>query len=190
MAVLIAVGVIAIFNLARALLRFVENREFVMVPLAGLAVAGLAIAFAEITDHSVNDVLFSGETDLPQLVAGASTWSVGALAALLLFKGVAWTVSLSAFRGGPVFPSLYLGAAAGLAASHLAGFAMTPAVAAGMGAATTAALGLPLSGVILAVLLTANTGPGASPVIIVAVVVSFLVTRALAASRSAQPANG
>jgi H+/Cl- antiporter ClcA len=186
----VAVGSFVIFRAARWLLRFVEAREFVVVPLAGLAVAGLAIAFSEITDKSVNAVLFSGETDLPHLVAGASTWSVGALIALIVFKGLAWAVSLSAFRGGPVFPALYLGAAGGLAASHMAGFSMTPAVAVGMGAATTAALGLPLSGLVLAVLLTANTGPGASPVIIVGVVVSYLVTRALAAPAGAEPAHG
>ena len=48
--------------------------------------------------------------------------------------GHAYAISLAGFRGGPVFPSLVLGAAAGLMASHLPGFAMTPAVAVGMGA--------------------------------------------------------
>ena len=46
-------------------------------------------------------------------------------------------------------------------ASHLAGFAITPAVAVGMGAAVVSVLGLPLSAVVLAELLTANTGAGA-----------------------------
>ena len=94
---------------------FVESREFVLLPLAGLAVAGLAIAFEAITDHSVNDVLFSGESALPGLVSGAGTWSVSALLLVIVFKGLAWTISLGSFRGGPIFPALFLGAAAGLA---------------------------------------------------------------------------
>ena len=62
-------------------------------------------------------------------------WSVSALALLIAFKGIAWSISLGGFRGGPVFPSLFLGAAAGVMASHLPGFSITPAVAVGMGAA-------------------------------------------------------
>ena len=64
---------------------------------------------------------------------GASTWSLTALALLIALKGLAWSISLSGFRGGPTFPGLLLGVAAGLLASHLPGFAMTPAVAVGWG---------------------------------------------------------
>ena len=128
-----------------------------LLPLAGLAVAGCAIAFDAITDHSVNDVLFSGEAALPGLVEGAGTWSVSALALVIVFKGLAWTISLASFRGGPIFPALFLGASAGLLGSHLAGFDETAAVAVGLGAATVSALGLPLSAVVLATLLTTET---------------------------------
>src|SRR5690242_1746925 len=185
LAVALTIGVLLLMRRARALLPRLESREFVLLPLAGLAIAGLAIAFSYAADKSVNDVLFSGESDLPNLVAGAGTWSVGALALLLVFKGLAYSISLAGFRGGPVFPSLFLGAAAGLMASHLPGLAMTPAVAVGMGAAFTAALGLPLSGVIVAVLLTSGSGAGASPVIIVGVVVAYVVRRAMAAAAEA-----
>ena len=73
----------------------------------------------EIPIHSVR---------LPGLVAQASTWSVGALALLLVCKGIAYALSLGSFRGGPTFPAVFLGAAAGLMASHLPGFPVTPAV--------------------------------------------------------------
>jgi H+/Cl- antiporter ClcA len=190
-AIVVAIAIFAIMRIARKLLPLVESREFVLLPLAGLAVAGLAIAFSEAADKPVNAVLFSGETALPSLVGQAGTWSVSALALLLAFKGLAWAISLAGFRGGPVFPALFLGAAGGLMASHLAGFATTPAVAVGMGAATVSALGLPLAAVVLAVLLTAKTGAGASPVIIVGVVVAYLTTRALtAAAESAAGARG
>ena len=59
-------------------------------------------------------MLFSGQDSLPQLVGQASTWSLSALALLVTFKGLAWSVSLSAFRGGPTFPALFLGAAGGM----------------------------------------------------------------------------
>jgi chloride channel protein, CIC family len=187
-AVAVAVGVLVVIRAARELLRVVESREFVAVPLAGLAVAGLAIAFSYAADKSVNAMLFSGESALPGLVSDASAWSVGALALLLAFKGLGWAISLAAFRGGPIFPSLFLGSAAGLMASHLPGFAETPAVAVGMGAAVVAALGLPLAAVILAVLLTSGTGAGATPVIIVGVVTAYLVTRMLPLPPAGEPA--
>jgi H+/Cl- antiporter ClcA len=182
LAIAIAVGAFLILRSARVLVRVVQSREFVLLPLAGLSIAGLAIAFSEAADKSVNSVLFSGEQALPSLVADAGAWSIGALALLIAFKGVAWAISLGGFRGGPVFPALFLGAAAGMMASHLPGFALTPAVGVGMGAAIAAVLGLPLSAVILAALLSGNTGGGASPVIIVGVIVAYLTSRMLSGS--------
>ena len=64
-AVAVAIGMFVILRAARVLYGLVESREFLLLPLAGLAVAGLAIAFDAATEHSVNDVLFSGETALP-----------------------------------------------------------------------------------------------------------------------------
>ena len=64
-------------------------------------------------------------------------------------------------------------------AAHLPGFEITPAVAVGMGAAIAAVLQLPLTAVVLAALLTANSGAGASPVIIVGVVVAYVTSRVL-----------
>jgi chloride channel protein, CIC family len=178
-AVAIAIAMYVIFRAARELHGFIESREFVLLPLAGLAVAGSAIAFETLTDHSVNDVLFSGEAALPGLVSGAGAWSVSALLLVIVFKGLAWTISLASFRGGPVFPALFLGASAGLVGSHLAGFHETAAVAVGLGAATASALGLPLSAVVMATLLTAQSGAGATPLVIVGVVAAYLTTRVL-----------
>ena len=114
--------------------RSLERRLVLLLPVAGLAVAGLAIAFAQATDHGPSEVLFSGQDQLPGLVEDAGSWSVGALALVLVLKSVAWSISLAGFRGGPTFPGLYLGAAAGVLASHLPGLTLTPAVAVGMGA--------------------------------------------------------
>ena len=67
---------------------------------------------------------------------------------LLVFKGLAWGLSLGSFRGGPTFPALFLGAAAGILASHLPGFDLTGAIGVGMGAGTVSVLRLPLSAVV------------------------------------------
>jgi H+/Cl- antiporter ClcA len=183
-AIAVAIAIFLVMRVAVWILSLVESRELMMLPVAGLAVAGLAIAFSELKDKPVDQVLFSGQDALPSLVSGAGTWTLAALALLILCKGLAWAISLGSFRGGPVFPALFLGAAGGLMASHLAGFAETPAVAVGMGAAVVSILGLPLSAVVLATLLTSQSGSGASPLIIVGVVAAYLTTRALSRTPS------
>jgi len=188
-ALALIVGVVARLIMRGGLLthRVAAPRPLLVLPAVGLIVAGLAIAFSQATDKSVNEVLFSGESGLPGLVSQAGTWSLSALALLIVFKGLAYGVSLGSFRGGPTFPAIFLGAAGGILASHLPGFGLTPAVAVGMGAATAAVLKLPVSAVVLATLLTSPAGTGQEPLIIVGVVVAYLVT--LAMSRpSAEPA--
>src|SRR5262249_48335532 len=124
LAVAVAAVAFAIFTAARALEPVLERRRFVLLPVAGLVVAGLAIAFSQATDKGPEQVLFSGQEQLPGLVEGSSSWSVSALALLICFKGLAWSVSLAGFRGGPTFPGLFLGAAAGVLASHLPGLGL------------------------------------------------------------------
>src|SRR4029450_11046318 len=103
-----AVVVFVVIRLAREAPPRFMARPFVFLPLAAIAVAGLAIAFAETTDKGVDQGLFSGRSAVGALVSDASTWSLTALALLIAFKGIAWAISLGAFRGGPVFPALFL----------------------------------------------------------------------------------
>ena len=176
LAAAVAVGTFGIVWLARGLVPIAARRPFLVTPAAGLVVAAMAILFAATTDKGASEVLFSGQDALPGLVSGAATWSVGALLLLLLFKGLAWSVSLGTFRGGPTFPAMLLGAAAGVAVSHLPGMALTPGVAVGIGAGIACMLRLPLSAVLIAVVLTSATGIGASPLVVVGVVVAYLTT--------------
>jgi chloride channel protein, CIC family len=187
LAVAIAAVCLAIFKGARALEPVLERRRLVLLPAAGLVVAGLAIGFSQATDHGAEQVLFSGQDQLPDLVESASTWSVSALALVIGFKGVAWSISLAGFRGGPTFPGLFLGAAAGVLASHLPGLALTPAVAVGIGAATVAVLRLPLSAVLLALVLTNGAGRGVEPLVIVGVVAALLTTVVLSRRSGEEP---
>jgi H+/Cl- antiporter ClcA len=190
LAVVVALVVYVVFRLARMAQPLMEGRPFTLLPAAGVAIAGLAIAFEQTTDKPAAEVLFSGQEQLPGLVGGAGTWSVAALALLIGFKGVAWGISLGGFRGGPTFPGLYLGAAIGLLASHLPGLALTPAVAVGMGAATVAVLRLPLSAVLLTTVLTSGAGPGIEPLVIVGVVAAFMTTLALTRRDAPQDGDG
>jgi H+/Cl- antiporter ClcA len=155
----------------------IERRMIVLMPLVGLGVAALAIAFAEATGKDASEVLFSGQSALPTLVQNASIWTVGALVLLVVCKSVAYGLSpLSSFRGGPVFPSMFIGAAAGVAASHLPGMSLVPGVAMGIGAMATAMLRLPLTATLLATVLLASDGIEVIPVVIVPVVVAYVVT--------------
>jgi chloride channel protein, CIC family len=114
--------------------------------------------------------------------------SLATLTWLLLFKGVAWSLSMGSFRGGPTFPALFIGAVGGLLAAHLPGFSETPAVAALMGAMAVSILRLPLSSVVLAVLLTSSARIATAPIIIVAVVVAYITIESLSAARPPSPA--
>ncbi len=154
----------------------VERRMLVLMPLIGLGVAGLAVAFAEGTGRSASEVLFSGQSALPTLVLHAGGWTIGALVLLIACKSLAYGLSLSSFRGGPVFPSMFIGAAAGIAASHLPGMSLVPGVAMGIGALATVMLKLPLTGTLLATLLLFSDGIAVIPLVIVAVVVAYVAT--------------
>jgi hypothetical protein len=176
-----ALSVFAIVELARWSKRLVEQRPFLLTIAAGLAVGGLAIAYGQSTGESSNAVLFSGESAFNALFSSAATVSVSTLVLLILFKGLAWGVSLGNFRGGPTFPALFVGVVAGLAAAHLPGYAETQAVAALSGAMCVSILRLPLASVMIASLLCIKAGLAVAPLIVVAVVVAYLTSEALTA---------
>jgi H+/Cl- antiporter ClcA len=142
--------------------------------VAGLIVAGLAIAYAEGTGKASSEVLFSGQTALGPLIANSASYSVGALALLLTCKALAYGVSLSSFRGGPTFPALFVGAAGGMLMSHLPGLPLVAGVAMGIGAMAVTMLGLPLTSVLLATVLLLSDGIRVMPLVIVAVVVAYV----------------
>jgi len=50
--------------------------------------------------------------------------AVGVLLLLIACKGLAYGVSLSGFSGGPTFPAQFIGAAGGVALSHLPGLSL------------------------------------------------------------------
>jgi H+/Cl- antiporter ClcA len=158
---------------------YAERRIVLAAPVAGLAVAGLAIAFAAGTGKGSSEVLFSGQSAAGPLIANSASYTVGALLLLLACKGIAYGVSLSSFRGGPTFPAIFLGAAGGIALSHLPGLPLVDGVAMGIGAMTAVMLRLPLTAVLLAVVLLSSDGLAVTPVAIIAVVVAYIASARL-----------
>jgi hypothetical protein len=153
----------------------------------GLLVGLLAMTYQLISGNSFTQVLFSGQAALPPLVAHAADYSVATLVLLALCKTVAYSLSLSAFRGGPVFPAIFIGGALGIAAAGLPGMELAASIAIGIGAMCTTMLRLPLTATLLAVVLLGTDGVTVTPPVVVAVVVSFVVTNLLPVPRTAQP---
>ena len=157
----------------------VRRRQVLLTPVVGLLVALTAVLFEVVTGKASSFVLFSGQDALPDLVHDASSWSTGALLMLLLCKAVAYALSLSSFRGGPVFPGMFIGAALGILLSQLPGLSMIAGVATGIGAMSVAMLGLPLVSVLLPSLLLLSDAVTLMPLVIVAVVTSYVASARL-----------
>jgi H+/Cl- antiporter ClcA len=192
----IAIGLLAavvgsgIKRLALALQPAVARRRLAMTPLMGLAVGVLAIVFAEVSGKASSEVLFSGQSALPSLIQNAADWTVGALVLLIVCKGLAYAASLSAFRGGPTFPGMFIGAAGGIALSHLAGLPMIAGAAMGIGAMLVVMLGLPLTSVLFTAIFLSTDAVALTPLVIVAVVVAYVASARLGPTPNASPPPG
>lgn len=162
-------------RLALSLQGQVEQRRVTASVLMGLAVGVLALLYAENTGREASEVLYSGQDALGGLLAEDATYTVGSLLVLITCKALAYSLSLGALRGGPVFPSMFLGAAGGLALSHLPGLNTTSGFAMGIGAMCVAMLRLPMTSVLLATLLLGSEGITVMPLVIVSVVVSYVL---------------
>ena len=164
----------AILQMCLWVQRYAEKRVMIVLPLAGLAVAVLTIIYTQATGKPSSDVLFSGQSDIGPLVDHAASYSVGTLLLLLVCKTLAYGVSRGSFRGGPIFPALFIGTAGGVAMSHLPGLPLVAAVAMGIGAMMAAVLKLPLTSVLLASLLLLSDAAKVMPLVIVAVVIAYV----------------
>ncbi|MEU0851897.1 chloride channel protein [Streptomyces flaveolus] len=183
-AALIAVLITLGRALGRRTVTWTEHRTAVRTVLCATAVGVCIAAYALITGRSPAEAALSGQAALAQLAAHPHAWSVGALVALVACKGLAWGIALGSLRGGPIFPSVLLGAATAMACSGLPGFGVTPALALGISAAAAAVTGLPLASSVLAVLLVGRDAHDQMPLIVVASVVSFVVAQVVRRSPS------
>lgn len=182
LAAVVTAGTWLIFRLGRHTARLAQANVLATTVAAGLVAGAAACAYALITDHSPAEVALSGQATLPELAGDPGAWSTGALIALVLLKAIAYAVCLGTFRGGPVFPALFLGAAIGvLAAAVVPSLALLPALAVGL-AAGAAVTGLPVTSVVLVVLLLGDAAAGQMPIVIIGVVVATVIDGLLSAT--------
>jgi H+/Cl- antiporter ClcA len=179
----IAVGVatsVAILLVRRLAARLIGPGE--RLGLAGfLLTGGLAVGLVALAADGLGadsqDVLFSGQTSIPALVAESST---GIVLVLLVAKALAYAVSLSCgFRGGPIFPAVFLGV--GLATLPVVWFDMSPtfAVAVGAAAGLAAQARLVLTAMLFGALLVGSGNVDAVPGTVLAAAAAWMAIMAL-----------
>ena len=149
---------IGVRRLALIVRPHVDRHRLALTPLVGLLVGILAVGYAATTGNPTTDVLFSGQSALGPLLDNSAGYPLGALLILLACKGLAYALSLSSFRGGPIFPAMFVGAAGGIALSHLPGLPAVAGAAMGIAAMSTVMLKLPMTSVLLATLLLTADG--------------------------------
>jgi len=141
----------------------------------GLAVGLLAELGGQLGADPL-DILFSGQASL-NAVTSSSTKIV---LVLLVAKLLAYAVSLGCgFRGGPVFPAIFLGVA--LASLTVVVFDVSPtlAVAVGAAAGTAAQTRLLITPVLLAAVLVGTQGTDAVPAAVLASAAAWLTMAAV-----------
>jgi H+/Cl- antiporter ClcA len=142
----------------------------------GLAV-GLLALLARALGANSQDVLFSGQSSVPALVAQQSMKIV---LILLVAKAIAYAVSLGCgFRGGPVFPAIFLGVALGSVAQIAFGISPTLAVAIGTAAGMAAMIRLLFAPILFSALLVGTNGLNTVSAAVLASVSAWLVAAAL-----------
>jgi H+/Cl- antiporter ClcA len=162
------------------------------VGLAGLLVAGglvvgLLAQLVELLGADSQEVLFSGQTGLPELIREGST---SVLVTLLVAKALGYAICLGCgFRGGPVFPAIFLGV--GLGALAVVWFDVSPTLAVAVGAAAGMAstTRLLFSSLLIAALLTGREGLDAMPAAVLAACAAWVVTMALTRRTAAREAG-
>jgi H+/Cl- antiporter ClcA len=156
--------------------------------LAGGLATGLLAALADLLGANSQDVLFSGQAAIPDLVEEDSA---GIVLVLLAAKALGYAICLGCgFRGGPVFPAIFLGVA--LATLPVIAYDMSPTVAVAIGAAAgmAAATRLLFASLVLAALLVGLAGLDAVPAAVFAAVAAWLIRTALDPPPPATPAPG
>ena len=151
------------------------SRGRLVVATMGVAllVALCASGYALVTGRDPFDVASSGTATLAAITSDTSSWGSAALVALIVFKGLAYALSLGAFRGGPIFPAIMIGGALGVLIAPLPGLGVTGGLAVGMAAFAAAAMRMPLSSVALTLLLFGPYATEVFPEVAIAAVTAY-----------------
>ena len=167
-AAIVGLLVIAAYRVVRRLLRPLDGRVVLKATVGGALIGVIALVAGE-------ETLFSGEHELEVLLAAEpGAYGLGALVLILAGKVLAFALSLEVgFRGGRIFPVLFIGADVGFIASEL--FERVPlavAVGCGMAGAAVAIMRLP---VFVALLVAFFASPALLPLIVLACVVGYVL---------------
>ena len=145
--------------------------------LAGGLAVGLIAVVADALGASYDDVLFSGQASIPDLVTETSA---SVLAVVLAAKLLAYAICLGCgFRGGQVFPAIFLGIAVAMFAVIAFDVSPTLAVAVGTAAGSAAATRLLFASIVIGSLLVGSAGADAVPGAILAGVAAWVTVTAL-----------
>ena len=145
--------------------------------IAGAVLVGVLAELAELLGANSQDVLFSGQTSLPAMVAAGST---SVVLVTLAAKAIAYAICLGCgFRGGPIFPAIFIGVA--VTSFPIIWFNMSPTVAIAVGAAAgmAAQTRLLFAPLLLASLLVGRDALDTLPAAVFASVGAWLVMTAL-----------
>jgi H+/Cl- antiporter ClcA len=136
--------------------------------LGGLGIGLVALVAGE-------ETLFSGEHEIEVLLADSEAYGLGALLLILFGKMLAFAFSLECgFRGGRIFPVLFIGAAVGFASTALfESIPLAVSVGCGMTGAAVALMRLPI---FVVVLVAAFAAPTTIPLVVLAAVVGYVLT--------------
>ena len=144
---------------------------------AGGFAVGLVALIADGLGANSQDVLFSGQASIPALIAESSA---GILVVLLAGKAIAYAISLgSGFRGGPVFPAIFIGVAISSLTVTLFDVSPTLAVAVGTAAGMAAATRLLFASLIVATLLVGTDAIDTVPATVLAASAAWLTATAI-----------
>ena len=145
--------------------------------LAGGLAVGLVAVVADALGADSQDVLFSGQAAIPGLV-GETSASV--LAVVLAAKLLGYAICLGCgFRGGQVFPAVFIGI--GVVMFAVVAFDVSPtlAVAVGTAAGCAAVTRLLFASFVIAAILVGSAGGDAVPAAILAAVAAWVTVTAL-----------
>jgi chloride channel protein, CIC family len=170
--------VITVVRRAGGLVAAAESRlGMAALLLAGGLAVGVVAQVADLLGANSQDVLFSGQAAVPDEVREASA---GILLVLLAAKAIGYAVCLGCgFRGGPVFPAIFLGV--GLATFAEIAFGTSPTLAAAVGTAAgmTAMTRLLFASLLFAALLVGREGLDAIPAAVLAASAAWVTMTAI-----------
>jgi H+/Cl- antiporter ClcA len=179
-AAIVAVGSWGVFEVGRRTATLATARPLSITVAAGLLAGSAAAVYTVATDHGPAEVALSGQAILATLAVHPEAWSAGSLVLLVACKAVAYALCLGAFRGGPVFPAIFLGAACGtLASMWVPSIGTVPGLAIGMAAGATASTRFPVTGILIVVLLLGDAAMDLMPVVILAGLTALVVEELL-----------